>query len=183
MAEPFYAEGLRFSCTRCAFCCRGDPGYVFLSKRDIMALLTRLDLDFRRFYQEYCTLVDTGSGMVLSLRERRRLVAGGAISNDCVFWAEEGCSVYQDRPIQCSSYPFWSSILDTKAAWRAESRSCPGIGCGELRSRPYIEERLLARRRAGPLVLGYDVDPECADEDTILGSSGLGADSVDAVEG
>ena len=35
MSEPFYAEGLRFSCERCSACCRGEPGYVFLTKEDL----------------------------------------------------------------------------------------------------------------------------------------------------
>jgi hypothetical protein len=42
---------------------------------------------------------------------------------------------------------------------------------------------LLARRKAGTIVLAYGVDPEYSDENSILGSSGLGSDSSDAVEG
>jgi Fe-S-cluster containining protein len=170
MADVFYAEGLRFSCARCSGCCRGEAGYVFLSKEDLIRLLRRLSLDFKRFFQEYCTLVDTGTGMALSLRDVARSEKGGKASFDCALWGEEGCSVYEDRPVQCRTYPFWASIVEDDASWRREARSCPGMGSGELRSRAYIEERLLARRGAGTLVLSYGVDPECADEATILGS-------------
>jgi hypothetical protein len=62
-----------------------------------------------------------------------------------------------------------------------EAAACPGIGAGELHSRESIEERLLARRKAGTIILSYGADPECADEDTILGSPGLGSDSADAL--
>jgi uncharacterized protein len=179
MSDPFYAAGLRFSCTRCSACCRGAPGYVFLSKEDLGRLQKRLSLDFKGFFGKYCTLVDVGTGMALSLREGLR--EGG--SHDCLFWAPEGCSVYEDRPVQCSTYPFWATILDSEASWRDETRSCPGIGSGELRSKVYIEERLLARRGAGTIVLSYGVDPECSDEDSILGSEGLGTDPADAFEG
>jgi uncharacterized protein len=175
MSDPFYAQGLRFSCARCSACCRGEPGYVFLSREDLGRLLRRLGLDFKSFYREYCTLVDTGTGMALSLRETP--------GYDCVLWAKEGCRVYEDRPLQCSTYPFWASIMDSKASWRDEARSCPGVGAGELRSREYIEERLFARRGAGTIVLSFGVDPECSDEDTILGSAGLGPDPAHAVEG
>jgi uncharacterized protein len=179
LGEPFYAAGLRFSCARCSYCCRGEPGFIFLSHGDLRRLLRRLSLDFKTFFRQYCTLVDTGVGMALSLRdvERENHV------HDCVFWGSEGCAIYEDRPVQCSTYPFWSSIMVSKASWLGEARSCPGIGSGELRSRDYIEERLLARRKAGTIVLAYGVDPECSDEDTILGSSGLGPDAADAVEG
>jgi uncharacterized protein len=100
--------------------------------------------------------------MALSLRE--------TAAYDCVFWGEGGCAVYEDRPVQCSTYPFWDSILDSRVSWRDEGRSCPGIGAGEPKSREYIEGCLLSRREAGTIVLSYGVDPEFSDEDTILGS-------------
>jgi Fe-S-cluster containining protein len=174
-ADPFYAEGLRFSCTRCSVCCRGEPGYVFLSKEDLRKLLRRLGLDFKSFFREYCTLVDEGMGMALTLRENA--------AYDCVLWGAEGCTVYDDRPAQCSTYPFWASILDSMASWNAEARNCPGIGGGELRSRKYIEKRMIARRGAGSIVLSYGVDLECLDENTILGSEGLGSDPAHAFQG
>jgi Fe-S-cluster containining protein len=186
MGEPFYAAGLRFSCARCSFCCRGDPGYIFLAKDDLRRLLHRLSLDFKTFFRNYCTLVDTGSGMALSIRdvvESNCARDGSRAVYDCVFWGSEGCAVYEDRPVQCSTYPFWTSILDSRASWRSEARSCPGIDSGELRSRSYIEKRLLARRMAGTIVLAYGVDPECSDEDSILGSARLCPDAPDAVEG
>jgi hypothetical protein len=147
-----------------------------------------LSLDFKAFYREYCTLIDTGAGMALSLRDVARDSSpgeklGNFRSFDCVFWGAEGCAVYADRPIQCRTYPFWASVVDSEASWREESRSCPGIGAGELRSRFYIEERLQERRGAGMIVLAYGVDPENADEDTILGGARLGPDSSDALEG
>jgi hypothetical protein len=114
-------------------------------------------------------------GKAISLRENA--------AYDCVFWTEDGCSVYDDRPIQCSTYPFWASIMDSRSSWKDEAAYCPGIGKGELRSKSYIEERLLARREAGTIILAYGVDPESSDENSILGSSGLGTDAPDAVEG
>jgi hypothetical protein len=183
MGDPFYAAGLRFSCTRCSRCCRGGPGYVFLSKEDLRRLLVRFKLDFASFFREYCTLVDSGEGMALSLREVARGIADGTATFDCILWGNEGCAAYESRPVQCSTYPFWASIVDSKASWREEARSCPGIETGKLRTCLYIEERLFERRRAGTIVFAYGVDPECSDEDTILGSSGLGPDSSNAGEG
>jgi Fe-S-cluster containining protein len=132
-------------------------------------LLRRLGLDFPRFYTEYCTLVDTGAGLSLSLREITREGTNGRESHDCILWSDLGCSVYEDRPLQCSTYPFWAPMVESRSAWRREGLACPGIDTGKLRSRDYIEECLLARREAGTIVLSYDADPESADEDTILG--------------
>jgi len=161
MATPFYSRGLRFSCTRCSACCRGGPGYVFLSKRDISLLVDFLGLEFSAFFNKYCTLVDTGLGMAVSLAEKP--------GYDCVFLGEEGCSVYERRPLQCSTYPFWASVLETAESWRNEAAECPGIGKGELRSATEIEDCLFARRAAPTIVLPYGADPETFNADTILG--------------
>jgi len=161
MDDPYYAQGLRFSCVKCSSCCRGAPGYVFLSKSDLARLLDCLHLDFPRFFRDYCTLVDSGIGLSVSLAEKDNY--------DCVFWSDRGCSIYDSRPVQCSTYPFWSNIVDSPEEWKSESARCPGIGRGELRSRHYIEDRLYERRSAGTIILEYGTDPESIDADTILG--------------
>ncbi len=150
--EVFYSRGLRFACTRCSSCCRGEPGFVFLSRDDLFRLLAALGTDFRSFFRHYALLVDTGSGLALSLREKP--------GNDCIFWSASGCLVYESRPIQCSTYPFWSGIADSAKAWAEESVSCPGIGQGELLPRSRIEEALYARRAAGTILFPHGFDPE-----------------------
>ena len=43
---------------------------------------------------------------------------------DCVFFHRESgsCQVYQQRPRQCRTWPFWHSNLATPAAWREMCR-------------------------------------------------------------
>lgn len=161
MNLPFYSPGLRFSCTRCSACCRGGPGYVFLSKPDLKRLLDLLALDFHGFFHKYCILVDTGLGMALSLAEKDDF--------DCTFWTAEGCTIYEARPVQCSSYPFWTSVLESPRTWRDEGRVCPGIGHGTVRSSAEIEANLVARRVEPTIVFPYGVDPETFYADSILG--------------
>lgn len=164
METPFYSDGLRFSCTRCSGCCRGGPGHVFLAKDDLRRLLARFHLDFPPFFARYCTLVDTGTGYALSLKEKRNY--------DCIFWEGQGCSVYEDRPVQCSTFPFWDSVLSSRESWKDHGQDCPGIGKGELRSREHIEECLWKRRAAGSIRIDAQMArrPELIDADTILGS-------------
>lgn len=40
-------------------------------------------------------------------------------SNICVFWDEDkkGCSIYQDRPLDCKVYPFDIYLVDGKYHW------------------------------------------------------------------
>lgn len=164
MEEPFYAGGLHFTCSRCSACCRGGPGYVFLAKVDLARLLKRFCLGFPDFFERYCTLVDTGIGFALSLKEKKNY--------DCIFWEGGGCSIYEDRPVQCTTFPFWNSIVASPESWADAGTDCPGINHGELRSREYIEERLWMRRSAGQILLDAKMArrPELIDADTLLGS-------------
>jgi Fe-S-cluster containining protein len=70
-----------------------------------------------------------------------RKIRGGDISlkekpnHDCVFYDRtEGCTVYDFRPRQCRTWPFWSSVVHSPETWQQASRSCPGMGTGSLRS-------------------------------------------------
>ena len=137
----FYADGLRFSCTRCSRCCRHTPGFVFLSSRDLRALAAALRLSEGDVTARYCRQVPVGIATRLSLRERPNL--------DCIFWENDGCLVYESRPLQCRSFPFWSSALSSRAEWEEAAASCPGIGTGRLHSREDIEKWVRRRLREG----------------------------------
>ena len=135
--KTFYAAGLRFECTRCSRCCRHTPGYVFLSRKDIDALLAMLGAEKREFLHRYCRHVSYGTVKRISLKEKPNL--------DCIFWENDGCSVYDARPLQCRSFPFWSVCLSSREEWERFSRQCPGIGRGPLHPKAEIG-RWLARR-------------------------------------
>jgi Fe-S-cluster containining protein len=142
--RPFYAEGLRFSCTRCSSCCRYDPGFVFLSKKDVGILAAALKMRYTDFVETYCRWIPAEGGMErLSLKEKS--------NNDCVFW-QDGCSVYTARPLQCSTFPFWRSILVSPESWKWAAETCPGIGKGGVYTMDHIDS-CLARRRAEPVVV------------------------------
>lgn len=140
----FYEDGLYFSCKQCSSCCRYDPGYVFLSEKDVNLLADSLKMTYNEFVQVYCRWINSGDGNEkLSLRE---------LSNyDCVFWINGGCSVYQSRPLQCRTFPFWQSILRSQAAWESTKEGCPGMGQGTFHSKDDILARL-AERESEPVI-------------------------------
>jgi len=140
---PFYAAGLKFSCKRCSSCCRYDSGFVFLSEKDLKKLTAALDMDKNRFVKAYCRWVTGWQGTEsLSLKERS--------NKDCVFW-DSGCSVYRVRPLQCSSFPFWSSILSSFESWKIAAAACPGMNTGETHTQEAIE-RYIKLRGAEPVI-------------------------------
>jgi len=142
MAPTFYDEGLKFSCTQCHACCRHDPGYVFLSRKDLDELSIELELTPEQVVAAYTRWVDLGDGPVLCLKEKKNY--------DCIFW-DQGCQVYQHRPVQCRTYPFWENQLASPEKWQWEGRFCPGIGHGKLRTKDEIESAL-TQRRANPVI-------------------------------
>ena len=66
-------------------------------------------------------------------------------NGDCVFFDADSrkCQVYQARPRQCRTWPFWSSNLKSAEAWEETCRVCPGSGKGKL----YQLEQIEAQRK------------------------------------
>ncbi len=141
----YYSNGLEFECQRCRYCCSSEPGYVFLSEKDLDAAALASGLDREAFISIYCRLVDFGAYYLISLKEKENY--------DCIFLNESGCSIYSGRPTQCRTYPFWSGIVDSEKAWREESKLCPGIGKGRKISKEEIEERLKSDRENNAYVV------------------------------
>jgi hypothetical protein len=85
-----------------------------------------------------------------SLREQRNSRG----EYDCVFLKElpaevggEGevkqarrvCGVYEARPLQCRTWPFWESNLASKEAWERAGVRCHGMNRGRAFSREEVE--------------------------------------------
>ncbi len=136
MTVPWFADGLRFSCTRCGNCCTGAPGFTWVSDPEIAALAVRFGLTIETFRRDYTRTVWRQGQQHVSLNDRR--VSRG--NHACVFFVKgTGCSVYEDRPKQCRTWPFWRRNLATPADWAEEARECPGMNRGKLHSPSTIE--------------------------------------------
>ncbi len=98
-------------------CCTGESGNIFVSPSEIAALCALLKIDESNFRMTYLEK----RGYKFSLRER---IVG--LSHDCIFYDREagGCSVYEARPAQCRTFPFWDYY---KSRVDELKRECPGI--------------------------------------------------------
>ncbi len=127
--EPWYRDGLKFKCTGCGDCCTGAPGYVWVNQEEIdaMAVLTEMDVD--EFQHMYVREI----GVRRSLKEFP--------NGDCVFFDTEqrNCQIYEARPRQCRTWPFWNSNLKTPEDWDRTCEECPGSGKGRLYQLGQIE--------------------------------------------
>jgi Fe-S-cluster containining protein len=131
MPDPWYANGLNFTCTRCGNCCTGEPGFVWVTDDEIVALAALRDEPLEEVVGLYTKAGHRGR----TLREKA--------NGDCVFYDKAiGCTVYEARPRQCRTWPFWESNLATPVAWERTKTTCPGAGRGELIPAEEITRRL-----------------------------------------
>ena len=131
--EAFYKNGLRFECSRCSVCCGGgSPRVVYLSKRDLLELCKFFNMTSESFVSKYCRQITYYYGaIVLALKEQK--------NHDCILW-QNGCTAYKARPLQCSTYPFWTWMIEDKSLWDECASECKGMNRGRLWSREEIEE-------------------------------------------
>ena len=119
--------GLSFGCTMCGECCSGLGGYVLYTDEEADGLARRFGITREEFIRRYTH--DTAAGR--SLRE-----VSSDHGLDCIFLdrtkipGRAVCGVYEDRPMQCRTWPFWKSNLQAPWAWSRASRNCPGINKG-----------------------------------------------------
>jgi Fe-S-cluster containining protein len=129
--QPWYAEGLHFTCTQCGDCCTGAPGFVWLTDDELEAIAAHLGQPVAEVRDLY-TRKAKGKR---TLREKS--------NGDCVFYdRKKGCTVYPVRPAQCRTWPFWESNLETPEDWKHTCETCPGSGQGELIPLEEISRRL-----------------------------------------
>ncbi|MBP7552280.1 MAG: YkgJ family cysteine cluster protein [Spirochaetes bacterium] len=112
-------KNLDFSCQRCSNCCRLEPGAVFLTQEDAENISEILNLSLNDFLTKYCREIYKGEIPVVALKEKKNY--------DCILW-NNGCTVYNARPIQCRTYPYWPYIVESKEYIDLEKRRCKGIG-------------------------------------------------------
>lgn len=138
--SPEGGQGLRFACTMCGNCCSGSPGYVLVTEQECAALAKRLGITIDAFKRDYTHIMELGRS--LNELENRNY--------DCVFLDREKipgkavCGVYEDRPAQCQTWPFWPSLLRSRQAWDRAKRKCPGIDKGPLH--PLVQIRVARDR-------------------------------------
>ena len=131
--DPWYSDGLRFECTACGGCCGGFPGFVWVSPREAEAFAGHLGTSVEDFLADHCRRV----GSRWTLRETENW--------NCVMLVDGKCRVYDIRPVQCRTFPFWDENLDSPDDWARAAKRCPGMDAGKLHSLEEIERLRCAR--------------------------------------
>ena len=131
----FYGEGIRFECQGEGRCCvsRGAYGYVYLSFNDRRRLAGHFGLSTTEFTAKYVKKEDGLYHLAYS-------------GKDCPFLKESRCEVYEARPWQCRTWPFWPENMEREVWDREVACYCPGVGKGRLFTAEEIEDILRKRK-------------------------------------
>ncbi|MEA3554288.1 MAG: YkgJ family cysteine cluster protein [Campylobacterota bacterium] len=112
----------KFDELKCAMCdgncCIGESGYIWITKKEIENLAKHLNITIDELGQKYIFKV----GYKFSIREK-------LISKEnyaCIFFdlTKKQCSIYEARPTQCRTFPFWEYFKDNIEEVKEE---CPAI--------------------------------------------------------
>jgi len=132
MKKPWWGEGLRFQCQQSGKCCvsHGEYGFVYLTKEDRRNIAQVLGMKTAQFTKKYCTKTEGAF----------HLKDDG--SPACVFLKNKQCQVYEARPTQCRTWPFWPETMSPKSWKKDVVKFCPGVGKGRLWSKDEISKAL-----------------------------------------
>lgn len=141
--KDWMKQGLRFECQQSGKCCtsHGEFGFVYLTKEDRAAMAKHLGITALEFRTKYCEKTDG----IWHLIERKG-------QPDCLFLKGKQCSVYEARPTQCRTWPFWPDNMNAKTWTQEIAAFCPGVGKGPVRNLSEIEEQLKSQRRSDKLL-------------------------------
>ena len=98
-------------------CCRGFTGYVWISREEVEKMAGTRKIDAASFSKQYVRQIQGR----FALQER---VINGEYF--CCFFdlIDCRCTIYQSRPKQCRTFPFWNQFKKDPFRLLLE---CPGV--------------------------------------------------------
>ncbi|MBU0720182.1 YkgJ family cysteine cluster protein [bacterium] len=106
------------ACASCqGKCCTGESGYIYVSQTEIQKISDLLEMRVEDFINKYLFK----NGYKYSIKEKKY-----NDSYECAFYdrASNGCTIYDARPVQCRTFPFWDYYKTRVDELKLE---CPGI--------------------------------------------------------
>ena len=106
-------------CSECAGnCCIGESGFIWITIDEIEKLANHLKIPVKEVFENYLVKYD----YKFSIKERKL----GENNYACIFFdlEKKQCSIYEARPSQCRTFPFWEYFKNNIEEVKEE---CPAI--------------------------------------------------------
>lgn len=137
--QEWWRQGVQFQCQGSGKCCtsHGEFGYVFLTLEDRQRMAKVLKMRTGEFTKKYCQK----TGGIWHLIEEKG-------KPDCLFLDGKRCGIYEGRPTQCRTWPFWPEVMEAKSWKKDVVHFCPGVGKGKIYSGEEIEAILREQKES-----------------------------------
>ena len=124
MNRPWWMDGVPFACQAdCGRCCDEPGGIVYLRPEDAQKLANHHNLSVKDWLERDCRQTLDG----------RYILNSDQYTDVCIYLDEnKKCTVYQSRPAQCKSYPFWAENVRSDRSWKRTVKECPGLGAEDM---------------------------------------------------
>ena len=124
MNRPWWMDGVPFACQAdCGRCCDEPGGIVYLRPEDAQKLANHHNLGVKDWLERDCRQTLDG----------RYILNSDQYTDVCIYLDEnKKCTVYQSRPAQCKSYPFWAENVRSDRSWKRTVKECPGLGAEDM---------------------------------------------------
>jgi Fe-S-cluster containining protein len=112
----------RFDASKCSSCagncCIGESGFIWITIDEIEKLAIHLNVSVKEVFDNYLIKYD----YKFSIKERKI----GDNNFACIFFDldKKQCSIYEARPTQCRTFPFWEHFKNNVEEVKQE---CPAI--------------------------------------------------------
>lgn len=133
---------MRFSCQESCGgkCCKvelgGKEGFVFLTQQDERRLTA---LSKKTFFERG---VFSSTRFIDKTTQQTYLKKND--DGSCIFFKKGKCIIYEARPTQCRTFPFWPELVRNNEQWEKVGQACPGIGNGETQSTDLLFQQMEA---------------------------------------
>ncbi len=114
---PFRFDGSK--CSSCeGNCCIGESGFIWITIDEIEKLALHLNIPIKEVFETYLVKYD----YKFSIKEKQLSPNNYA----CIFFdlTKKQCSIYEARPSQCRTFPFWEHF---KTNIEEVKKECPAI--------------------------------------------------------
>ncbi len=135
---PWWKDGIRFECQGSGKCCvsRGEYGYVYLTLKDRQAMAKYFKIETRAFTKKYCEKDSSGLWKIADFTKA------------CRFLKDKQCGIYEARPTQCRTWPFWPEVMNARSWNKEVAAYCPGVGKGRVWTKNEIQQQLTIQKKS-----------------------------------